>query len=94
MPEAARRKLAASAEPPKPPHLLEHLCDWWRELTLGRESGGMGIASLTWRDLESWSRLTGVHPSPIEQTLILGLDGEFRAELGRIDEQNRKKKPR
>jgi hypothetical protein len=84
MPDSARRQLEIGAVPPVPPPRLGHLCGWWRELTMGRPSGGFGIARLGWRELEAWSRLTGTRPSPIEQTLLLGLDAEFCAEAQRL----------
>lgn len=60
------------------PDELRYLYNWAREL-YGRSGVGMGgMNPLAYSTLESWGRLTGRRPSPLEVEALLALDSVLR----------------
>jgi hypothetical protein len=72
---AAREALK---EPPLSP-AVAHVFGWWLELASHRGVGFAGPAPLTWSDLDAWSRLMRVSPTPWEWTAIAAIDRAFLA---------------
>lgn len=68
--EVAAQELAG----PEVPEPLAYLWDWFVEMDRTRTSGVNGPDPLTYPIIESWSRLTGRSPSPLEVETILFLD--------------------
>ncbi len=62
--------------PPCPPE-VEHLWEWFAELSSGRSSNGFGANPLGWADIEAWARLTDRAPSVWEVGLLKRLDGVY-----------------
>lgn len=65
--------------PPPFPWPAAHVWDWFCEIRGGVQGNGWVPARLTWRDVESWSSLTGLRPQPWEARLLIDL-GALRAE--------------
>lgn len=62
--------------PPVPPGCA-YLVSWWHELAAGRPGGGMGLAPLTWPDLDAWAQRTGTTPTVEDCLLLLAGDRAF-----------------
>ncbi len=73
------RRTAIEADlsgPPLPP-AGAYLWTWFNELNLARPSGGMGVAAITYPDIEAWCRLLRRKPAPWEIDILKGIDGAF-----------------
>lgn len=77
--EAARAKHLAELHGPGCPPAGLHIWGWFLELHRSRPMGGMDAGSITFSELEAWSRLTGAAPSPWEVEVLLALDAEWFA---------------
>lgn len=80
--EAAATKGSQTAinalEPPSYPSALGYLLEWAYAL-FGRSGVGMsGLAPLGYGTIESWARLRGEDPTPMEVVALMELDGVFR----------------
>ena len=62
----------------EPPPLLGcgHLLEWMFECGPVNE-GGMGLSPLSWQDIESWSRQTGVNATGWESGVIKTLSSAY-----------------
>lgn len=70
--------------PPNPaPHIVERLV----EIGL-TEAAGMGVAPLSWREIEAWCGRTAVDLAPWEARLIRKLSVEYVAESRRAESEN------
>lgn len=77
---AARGNASAQADLDAHPYpeLLLYLVGWAQEL-VGRSGVGMsGLAPLSYREVEAWSRLTGHRPSAGEVEALMALDSVLR----------------
>lgn len=59
------------------PLLLRHAYLWFRELSSARTCG-MDANPISFVEIESWSRLVGVRPTPDDVRLIRALDNTWR----------------
>jgi len=64
---------------PACPELARHLWEWFGELHAARTHSGLGPNPISWPDLDAWSRLTGVRPSPSELYCLRALDAAWFA---------------
>ena len=69
------RKRALAAELAGPPlrRQLHYLWTMFNEISAGLESGGFGPATVTWQNIEAWSRLTGTSLEPLEAVILARL---------------------
>ena len=49
----------------------------WCDITAGRTQNGMGVAPLSWVDLDAWARMRGHKPTFTELELIRTIDRAF-----------------
>lgn len=73
--------------PKMPPNPAPHLISRLTEIGI-TESGGMGPAPLSWREIEAWQRLTNVQIAPWEARLMRKLSLEYLAESRRAESEN------
>lgn len=52
------------------------------------QSTGMGIAPLSWSEIQAWAQMTRTLPSPADVRLIRQLSVEYVAESHRADDEN------
>lgn len=76
--EAAKKQGADPAELRDlvAPEGVEHVWQWFLALHRGRASG-FGPSGLSHAEIEAWSRLYGLRPSPFELDCLVALDGAF-----------------
>jgi len=79
---AAARKGNESAQEdlhvPDAPETLAYLIEW-AFILCGRSGASMdGLAPLSFTTIESWSRLTGIYPDPLEVKALIELDAVIR----------------
>lgn len=60
------------------PDALAYLWEWFIELSAARGASMSGLAAITYRDVEAWSRLTGRVLDQLELSAIMHLDVAFR----------------
>ena len=78
-----KRDKVAPAMPPNPaPHIVNRLV----EIGL-TEAAGMGVAPLSWREINEWQRSVGVVLPPWEARLIRKLSAEYIAEGRRAEDE-------
>lgn len=65
------------AEEPDPPLVTEHIFGWFGELCAARGGTGLGPAPLSFGEIESWARLTGRRPTPIDVEWLRILDAAW-----------------
>lgn len=63
---------------PECPEELEYLLAWARELARTRTVGMNGPDGFTYPMIESWARLTGHEPTPLEVEALFLIDGAMR----------------
>ena len=63
-------------EEPELPYVVEHIWAWFQELNATR-GGGFGPGPITWAEIDSWSRRTGIEPTPWEARMVRMLDREY-----------------
>ncbi len=70
--------------PPNPcPHIVARLIE------IGiTQPGGMGLAPLSWREIEAWQRMTRVTIAPWEARLLRSLSLAYLAQLSRAESEN------
>lgn len=61
---------------PECPAAVAYLLQWFAELSRGRPVG-MGLAPLSWCEIDAWSRLTGTRLQHWELRALLALDGAW-----------------
>lgn len=70
-----------------------HLWGWFQELSSGRGNNGFGPAALTWMDIEAWTRLTAIEPTPFEVLTLRSMDAAFlSAHAAEAEKRNKKGK--
>lgn len=74
-------------EPAMPPNPAPHIILRLTEIGL-TETNGMGPSPLSWREIEAWQRVTGVHIAPWEARLIRQLSIAYIAEGRRAESEN------
>lgn len=62
---------------PALPDLLSYLWEWFPEILNGCSSSGWSAPTITWCDLEAWSRLTGNVPEPWECRALMRLAAAY-----------------
>jgi hypothetical protein len=77
--ESAAQQGSAAAmieldEQPDLPYHLTYLWGWFGELAGRRQSNGMDVSPIAWREIEAWARLTGRDPKPWEVQALVKLD--------------------
>jgi len=73
--------------PTMPPNPAPHLIARLTEIGI-TESGGMGPAPLSWREIEAWQRLTNVHIAPWEARLMRRLSLDYLTESRKAESEN------
>ena len=76
-----RDKIAPSMPPNPAPHIIDRLV----EIGLS-EAAGMGVAPLSWREINEWQAATCVTLAPWESRLIRRLSAEYIAEGRRAED--------
>lgn len=61
-----------------PPFQLEHIWNWYEEVTIGRGSDGFGPAALSYADIYAWVSLLKIEISPWEVKALRLIDQTFR----------------
>ena len=59
---------------PDLPYCLTYLWGWFGELAARRQSNGMDVSPIAWREIEAWATLTGRDPKPWEIKALVKLD--------------------
>lgn len=59
------------------PSCYIHIWEWFLELNRCRSSNGFGLNSISFLEIDAWSRLTGNKPKPFELRAIQELDVTF-----------------
>jgi hypothetical protein len=62
---------------PPVPAALQHVWEWFGELSSSRSGNGGGPNPLSFVEIEAWARLTGRLPAPREVQAIMALDMEL-----------------
>lgn len=57
---------------------MEHIWNWYEEMTEARGSDGFGPAELRFADIDAWSRLMRIDLTPWEVSTLRKLDAVFR----------------
>lgn len=73
--ECRRRKIT----PRLPPNPAPHITDWLIELGIS-EAAGMGVGTLSWREIAAWRRETRTVIEPWEARLLRRLSAAYVAE--------------
>ena len=74
---------------PPIPYELDHIWNWWIELDKTRQVG-MEECSITYSEIESWSRLLKIDVTPFEVQCLIGIDSLAAASRSRSREAARK----
>jgi len=64
-----------------------YLWGWWIELHEARGAGGMGIAAITYPDIDAWGRLRGITLVPWECAVLTAIDRAYRNTASKEREQ-------
>lgn len=80
--------VAESSDTPQLPDPISYLWFWFLEILGGLDSGGMGVATVSWSNLKAWVDLTGNDLEPWEVSALIRL-GTLRASV--ISEDLKKK---
>lgn len=59
------------------PPEAEHIWRYWIELNKARQSNGFGINTISWLELDAWSRMTNTDLEPWEINAIFDIDAEY-----------------
>lgn len=62
---------------PPPPYLLAPLMQEWCRMSTRRTSNGWGFNAISWPELESYQRQTGVTFTPWEVDVLTGVERAF-----------------
>lgn len=73
-----------SPEPPEVPEPVEHLCEWFWELSAQR---GSGPEPLQFQDIQAWADLCGESPRIEEVKMLLQMDSAYREAAHRESEE-------
>lgn len=68
-------------EAPEIPDQVEHVWNWFWEISGQRSSGMADAEPIAWRDISEWSRLTGNSLHPEELRMLIEMDAAFRSAL-------------
>jgi len=76
--EAMEKRSGRQLLPDEPlfPAVVEYLWEWFQQLHATR-GGGFGPASITYAEIDAWSRQTGTRPTPWEVEQLKGIDREW-----------------
>lgn len=72
-----------SDPPPKPPKLLGYLWVWFCELSSARTSNGYRLNPITFPEIDAWTRLMGVRPTPWETSVLRRMDAAVLSVLNK-----------
>lgn len=86
-PSRAEQMKQAGIVPKMPPNPLPHIVERLIEIGL-TEAAGMGLAPLSWREINEWQRATSVTLAPWEARLIRQLSVEYLTESRRAESEN------
>jgi hypothetical protein len=78
-----RAELEAELHGPPLPPAAAYLWGWWSELHEARGAGGMGLAAITYPDIEAWCRLRGIRLAPWETAMLTALDRAYRTAMAK-----------
>jgi len=56
---------------------MEGIYFWWLELNRQRTNNGYSHNPLSFQEIYSWSKLTGIVPSPYEVSMMLMIDSLY-----------------
>lgn len=70
---------------PPIPAAVQHIWDWFCELSASRSGNGMGANPIAWTEIEAWARLTGRLLAPRDVQAIAALDQAFFTEQAEQD---------
>ncbi|MDD2367336.1 MAG: hypothetical protein PHN84_14350 [Desulfuromonadaceae bacterium] len=74
--ESTGKKPALLEDEPEFYPAVEHLWQWFQELS-GTRGGGFGPAPLTYAEIAAWQRVMQTHPTPWEIAIIKHLDNLY-----------------
>jgi hypothetical protein len=77
--------MPAKLRVPEIPAALEHLWQWFCELSGSRSGNGGGPNPIAYSDIAAWAALTGRLPAPRDVHAIVALDQAFFTELAEQD---------
>jgi len=69
--------LAELDESPTIPFYLEHIWEWFWQISRGRSGGLSGPNPLTWQDIKSWKDLLEIQIRPIEIEILYEIDSVY-----------------
>lgn len=77
-----KKPKAADTPDPSPPlpDQIAYLWFWFLEILGGLDSGGMGVATVSWSNLKAWVDLTGNELEPWEISAVIRM-GTLRASI-------------
>lgn len=78
-------------EPPECPECVEHVAQWFYELSRRRAPAMSGVAPIQYRDIQAWIELTGTLVIPEEVEMILAMDDAYREAIAEIQNEQSKK---
>lgn len=70
---------------PPIPAALQHIWDWFCELSAARSGNGGGPNPIAFTEIDAWSRLTGRLLAPRDVQALMLLDQAFFTELAEQD---------
>lgn len=73
------RAAEAELKGPELPEAAAHVWGWFIELCASRQHGAYAVQSLTYAEIEAWSRLTGRALRPFEVAWLRTLDALWLA---------------
>lgn len=74
-------------EPPHVPECVEHVVQWFFELSARRIPAAAGIAPLLFETVEAWIRLTGTIVTSDEVGMLMAMDTAYRSAANEKPEQ-------
>lgn len=76
-------QLGRVVEDPDIPEAVEHVFEWFMELSRARGSNGFGSNPISHMEIAAWSALYGIQPLPRELRMIAAMDAAFLSEMAK-----------
>jgi hypothetical protein len=76
------------------PFELQHIWQWFDELSHARASNGFALMPIGWAEIHAWAVLTGAEPEPWEVRVLVRLDAAYRSVVAEAAAKRDKQQPK
>lgn len=75
------KQAGRAVEDPEPPEAVEHVLEWFFELSRARSSNGFGVNPISHLEIQAWAGLYGIRLASHEMRMLAAMDAVFCAEV-------------